>query len=207
MEMFTGIVEELGTVRAVRRSPAGAQIDIEAAVVLDDASLGSSISVNGVCLTAVDVGANRWAADVVPETLARTTLGGLAPGDRVNLERPLRADGRLGGHIVLGHVDSTAEVLAVDDLADGAREVRIALPDSLRAFVVEKGSVALDGVSLTVTTVGERDFGIALIPHTLAVTTLGTRAAGDHVNVEVDYLAKVVHRLAEPYATAFGGAR
>jgi riboflavin synthase len=204
--MFTGIVEELGTVRAVRRGPSGARLDIAASTVLADAAIGASISVDGACLTVVELGTHHWSADVVAETLARTTLGGLATGDRVNLERPLRADGRLGGHVVLGHVDGTAPVVAVDELADGTREVRFGLPDALARLVVEKGSVALDGVSLTVTTVDRESFGVALIPHTLACTTLGLRRIGDRCNIEVDYLAKVVHKLASPYAAA-GGAR
>jgi riboflavin synthase len=205
--MFTGIVEELGTVRAVRRGAAGARLDIAATVVVADAEIGSSISVDGVCLTAVEIGPDHWVADVVSETLARTTLGTLGPGRRVNLERPVAAGGRLGGHIVLGHVDATVAVLDAEVLADGTRELRIELPATLAPYVVEKGSVALDGVSLTVTTVRNGDFGIALIPHTLAVTTFGTRAVGDRLNVEVDYLAKVVQRLAAPYAAAVGGAR
>jgi riboflavin synthase len=205
--MFTGIVEELGTVRAVRHGPAGARLDIAASAVLADAAIGASISVDGACLTVVELGADHWCADVVAETLARTTLGRLAAGDRVNLERPLRADGRLGGHVVLGHVDGTVPVLAIEELADGTREVRFGLTDALAPLVVEKGSVAVDGVSLTVTTVDDESFGVALIPHTLACTTLGLRRVGDRCNLEVDYLAKVVHKLASPYATAAGGAR
>jgi riboflavin synthase len=157
----------------------------------------------------VAVDGDRWTADVVAETRRRSTLGGLRAGDIVNLERPLRADARLGGHIVLGHVDATVAIVDVTVLADDTRELRIELPSELASCVVEKGSVALDGVSLTVTTVGERDFGVALIPHTLAVTTFGRRRVGDRCNLEVDYLAKVVQRLASPYAaaSAIGGSR
>jgi riboflavin synthase len=209
--MFTGIVEELGTVRAVRPGPAGAQLELDAPLVASDAEIGASISVNGVCLTVVAVEHDHWVADVVAETMARSTLGSLRPGDVVNVERPLRADSRLGGHIVLGHVDATVAILDVTVLADATRELRVELPEDLASFVVEKGSVALDGASLTVTTVGERDFGIALIPHTLAVTTFGRREVGDRCNLEVDYLAKVVQRMAAPYAhataPAIGGAR
>ena len=202
--MFTGIVEELGRVREVRRGAASAQLDIAATLVVADADVGASISVDGVCLTAVEVAADHWVADVVPETLSRSTLGRLRAGDLVNLERPLPANGRLGGHIVLGHVDATIAIVDIVTLADGAKELAFELPDELASFLVEKGSVALDGVSLTVTTVGPDRFGIALIPHTLAVTTFGSRAVGDRVNCEVDYLAKVVQRLAVPYV---GGVR
>jgi riboflavin synthase len=202
--MFTGIVEELGRVRAVRHGPASARLDIAASRVLTDAGVGSSISVDGVCLTAVEVGVDHWVADVVPETLTRSTLGRLRPGDLVNLERPLPANGRLGGHIVLGHVDAKIAIVDIVTLADGAKELTFELPDELALYLVEKGSVALDGVSLTITTVGPDRFGTALIPHTLAVTTFGSRHVGDEVNVEVDYLAKVVQRLAVPY---IGGVR
>jgi len=202
--MFTGIVEELGRVREVRRGTASAQLDIAATLVVSDADVGASISVDGVCLTAVEVAPDHWVADVVPETLRRSTLGHLGAGDVVNLERPLPANGRLGGHIVLGHVDATIAIIDIVSLADGAKELTFELPDELAPYLVEKGSVALDGVSLTVTTVGSDRFGIALIPHTLAVTTFGSRAVGDRVNCEVDYLAKVVQRLAVPYV---GGLR
>jgi riboflavin synthase len=205
--MFTGIVEELGRVRAVRRGPAGAQLEVVGPTVVSDAEVGASISVDGVCLTVIEIAADHWVADVIAETLQRSTLGALRPGDTVNLERPLRADSRLGGHIVLGHVDATVAILDVAVLADDTRELRVELPEALASYVVEKGSVALDGASLTVTTVGAGDFGIALIPHTLAVTTFGAREVGDRCNLEVDYLAKVVQRLAAPYAVAVGGAR
>jgi riboflavin synthase len=202
--MFTGIVEELGRVRSVRRGVASEQLDIAAVRVVTDAGVGSSISVDGVCLTAVEVGADHWVADVVSETMTRSTLGRLVPGDLVNLERPLPVDGRLGGHIVLGHVDAAIAIVDVVTLADGTKELTFELPDDLAPFVVEMGSIAVDGVSLTVTTAGVDRFGVALIPHTLAVTTFGGRTAGDRVNVEVDYLAKVVQRLAAPYS---GGVR
>lgn len=213
--MFTGIIEELGHVR--ERAVVGAceRFVIEASTVLDDVTLGASIAVNGTCLTVVAWGDGWWAADAVPETLRRTNLGALAPGDPVNLERPLAAAARLGGHIVLGHVDATVPLLA-QRLLDpespdtGTMELTFGLPAALAPYVVEKGSVALDGISLTVAAVGRdargrHTFDIAVIPHTRQVTTLGARTPGDVVNFEADYLAKVVARLAEPYTAAFLG--
>ncbi len=184
--MFTGIVEELG--RFAGRD--GSRFRFEAAVVTDDAAMGASIAVNGVCLTVVDGGDGWWAADVVDETLSRTNLGHLSPGDPVNLERPLRLADRLSGHLVQGHVDAVAEVVhAAPDL-----EVRVESDDGLR-YVAPKGSVTLDGVSLTVVAVLPSGFTVAVIPHTAAVTTLGVRRPGDAVNVEFDVIAKYVERL------------
>jgi riboflavin synthase len=193
--MFTGIVEEVGRVRAQTRAATSTRIEVSARVDVDDAALGSSIALNGACLTVVELTDDGFAADVVAETLARTNLGRLQAGDPVNLERPLRADGRFGGHIVQGHVDATAEVTAVVPDEEGGATLELALPEALRPFVLEKGSIALDGVSLTVAAVGEGWLRIALIPHTLAVTTFGARRAGDVVNVEADYVAKVVANL------------
>jgi riboflavin synthase len=210
--MFTGLVEELGTVRAVipnaarsgsRRPyqgdtpcpPGGARLEIEAATVLDDAELGASIAVNGCCLTAVEIGEGWWAADAVEETLRRTSLGALAPGDRVNLERPVRLADRLGGHIVQGHVDGVGEIAERETLADGSTRVVVAADDTVLRYVVEKGSIAVDGVSLTVVGVDEKTFEFALIPHTATVTTLGIKGPGDPVNLEVDLVAKYVERL------------
>jgi riboflavin synthase len=210
--MFTGLVEELGTVRAVipnavrsgsRRldrgdtpcPPGGARLEIEATTVLDDAELGASIAVNGCCLTAVELGEGWWAADAVEETLRRTCLGALAAGDRVNLERPVRPADRLGGHIVQGHVDGVGEIAQRETLDDGSTRVVIAADDTVLRYVVEKGSIAVDGVSLTVVAVDEKTFEFALIPHTATVTTLGIKGAGDPVNLEVDLVAKYVERL------------
>ena len=213
--MFTGIIEELGQVR--ERFPAGAceRFVIGAMAVLSDVSLGASIAVNGACLTVIEWGPDWWAAEAVPETLRCTNLGALVVGDRVNLERPLAAAARLGGHIVLGHVDATIPLLGrriLDAMSPdtGTVELTFGLPASLAPFVVEKGSVALDGISLTVASVGRDErgrhtFDIAVIPHTRQVTTLGVRNPGDLVNFEADYLAKVVGRLAEPYRDAFLG--
>jgi riboflavin synthase len=211
--LFTGIVEELGRVRAVVPNAGGTRIELECEQVLDDAVLGASIAVNGCCLTVVELGPGWWAADAQVETLDRTTVGSLAPGDPVNLERPVRLADRLGGHVVQGHVDGVGTVRAREPLADGSTRIVVEAPADLLRYVVEKGSVTVDGVSLTVTGVDDRidgrvdgrvddgregqagSFGVALIPHTLAVTTLGVREPGDRVNLEVDVLAKYVERL------------
>jgi riboflavin synthase len=183
--MFTGIVEELGSVR----SRGDGRFTFAASVVVEDAKIGDSIAVNGCCLTVVEVGAGWWAADAVDETLARTNLVDLRPGDVVNLERPVRAADRLGGHIVQGHVDAVGVVRApVPNLAVG-------MPRELTRYVVEKGSITVDGCSLTVVDALDDGFTVAIIPHTAAVTTLGTRKPGDKVNLEVDLVAKYVERL------------
>ena len=183
--MFTGIVEEQGRVRARE----GGRFTFEATVVLDDADIGDSIAVNGCCLTVVDKGEGWWAADAVDETLSRTNLGDLGPGDRVNLERPVRAGDRLGGHIVAGHVD------AVGVVVEPAPGLRVRMPEHLARYVVEKGSITVDGCSLTVVEAGDDGFTVALIPHTTEATTLGSRRPGDRVNLEVDLVAKYVERL------------
>jgi riboflavin synthase len=183
--MFTGIVEELGEL--VRADPH--RLRIAASKVLDDASTGDSIAVDGCCLTVVARGDGWWEADVSEETLRRTTQGGLAAGDRVNLERPVRAQDRLGGHIVQGHVDGVGEVV------EPAPDLRVRMPRPLLRYVVEKGSIAVDGVSLTVVDVLDDGFTVAVIPHTAEVTTLGQRRPGDPVNLEVDVTVKYVERL------------
>ena len=198
--MFTGLVEELATVRAVRPNATGARLEIEAATVLDDAVLGASIAVNGCCLTVVELGEGCWAADAVEETLRRTCLGALVAGDRVNLERPVRLSDRLGGHIVQGHVDGVGEITEKTALADGSTRMAVAAAGDVLRYVVEKGSIAVDGVSLTVAGVdaassGRGAFEFALIPHTATVTTLGIKGPGAPVNLEVDLLAKYVERL------------
>ncbi len=183
--MFTGIVEELGELR----SRDGNRFTFAAGRVIEDAEIGASISVNGCCLTVVDVGGGSWSADVVAETLDRTTLGDLAPGDPVNLERPVRLADRLGGHLVQGHVDAVGHVIAP------APDLVVRLPDRLCRYLVEKGSITVDGCSLTVAGVDGDTFAVAIVPHTAAVTTLGLRRPGDRVNLEVDVLAKYVERL------------
>ena len=193
--MFTGIVEELGTVRRVERRAGGARFEFEADTVLGDVELGASIAVNGCCVTVVEWGDGWWAADTVTESLERTALGTLQPGDQVNLERPLRLSDRLGGHLVQGHVDAVGRVEARRPLPDGSTLVRFAAPPELLRYVVEKGSITVDGVSMTVTSVDDDGFGVAVVPHTLEVTTLGVKGPGDPVNLEVDVLAKYVERL------------
>ncbi len=195
--MFTGIVEELGTV--ARRD--GARLRIEAEVVTSDAGMGDSIAVNGTCLTVVALGEGWWEADVVDETISRTTLGDLAPGDSVNLERPVRVQDRLGGHLVQGHVDGVGRVLSP------APDLRVSVPEGLLRYVVEKGSITIDGVSLTVAAVHREGLSVAIIPHTAEVTTLGRRHPGDAVNLEVDVTAKHVERLLEWYADRPAEAR
>ena len=193
--MFTGIVEELGRVRSVTSVSGGARVEIDATTVLGDAVIGASIAVNGCCLTVVELGDGHWAADAVVETLVRTNLGALAPGDPVNLERPVRLEDRLGGHLVQGHVDGTGEVRAREPQPDGSELFTFAAPDDVLRYVVHKGSITVDGISLTVAAVLDDGFQIAVIPHTLAVTTLGARAVGARVNLEVDLIAKYVERL------------
>ena len=198
--MFTGLVEELGTVRAVVPNATGARLEIEAETVLEDVVLGASIAVNGCCLTAVEYGDGWWAADAVEETLQRTCLGALQAGDRVNLERPVRLSDRLGGHIVQGHVDGVGEIAGKTGLADGSTRVSVAAAAAVLRYVVEKGSITVDGVSLTVAGVddassGRGTFEFAMIPHTATVTTLGIKGPGAPVNLEVDLVAKYVERL------------
>jgi riboflavin synthase len=201
--MFTGIVEGLGRVAALEPLPdgpdLGARLAVEAPWLQGRLAPGDSVAVDGCCVTATAVERGSFHADLVAETLRRTTLGKLAAGDAVNLELPLRAADRLGGHVVQGHVDGVGRVRDRRPVGDG-EEVGVALAAPLCRYLVEKGSVAVDGVSLTVTAAGPDWFGVALVPHTLAVTTLGRRRVGDPVNVEVDILAKYVERLAAPYA-------
>jgi riboflavin synthase len=194
--MFTGLIEEIGEIRAIEVRPDGARIRVGAEATLEGARIGDSVSVSGVCLTVVALSAGEFFADLASETLRRTTLGDLQAGDRVNLERPLRLDQRLGGHVVQGHVDGVGTVVAVAPEGGGVW-MDIESPAALRRYIVEKGAIAVDGVSLTVAGVGDPRFAIALIPHTLAATTLGGRRTGDRVNLEVDVLAKYVERLME----------
>jgi riboflavin synthase len=198
--MFTGLVEEMGTVAALAPDEGGgARITIRCARVLDDLATGDSVSVSGACLTATEVSVEGFSADCAPETLRRTAIGGLRPGDRVNLERPPRAGDRMGGHLVQGHVDAVGTVR-------GARPegqslvLEVAAPAPLLRYVVEKGSVAVDGISLTVAARLPDGFTVALIPETVARTTLGPDAVGRPVNLEVDVVAKYVESLTAPHA-------
>lgn len=212
--MFTGIVEGMGEVVALAVAPdgGGARLEIQASWLADALRTGESVAVNGCCLTVAEPTAAGFAADLVAETLRRTALGGLAPGATVNLERPLALGGRLGGHLVQGHVDGVATVLegpqggppVPEAGARAGTELRIELPDALQRYVVEKGSIAVDGVSLTVAGVGPGWFSVALVPHTLEVTTLGRRRPGDQVQLEVDVVAKYVERLVGPWTDRAG---
>ncbi len=190
--MFTGIVEHRGSVSAVERVVDGMRMVLETGPIALE--IGGSIAVNGVCLTAVGVEPGKVTVEVVKETLDRSTLGSLEKGDPVNLERPMRADGRFDGHVVQGHVDAVGEILAVEPEGDGKR-MRVRVPERLLRYLVEKGSITVDGVSLTVAALNEPDMEVALIPHSLEVTTLGLRAVGEKVNLEVDVLAKYVESL------------
>ena len=203
--MFTGIVEERGRVRRVERREGGARLEFEARTVLDDADVGDSIAVNGCCVTVVERGDDWWAADAVIETLERTALGSLAVGDPVNFERPVRLADRLGGHLVQGHVDAVGRIEARDALPDGSTRLRCSAPPDLMRYVVEKGSITVDGVSLTIAGVEADGFTIAVIPHTLAVTNLGVKDPGEPVNLEVDVLAKYVERLLDGAVTRKAG--
>ena len=202
--MFTGIIEELGAIRRITPARDGARLEVSARTVLSDAKLGDSIAVNGVCLTVVDKASDWFAADVSAETLRRTSLKQAKTGSRVNLERAMAANGRFGGHIVQGHVDGTGEFLEAGASGDGWT-VRIGFPPELARYIVEKGSITVDGISLTVAALGDTWFEIAVIPHTWKVTNLGALARGAAVNLEVDILAKYVERMlahrAEPKST------
>ena len=193
--MFTGIVEELGTVAALEPRPAGARLRIRCTTVLSDAEEGSSIAVNGVCLTALDLRSDTFAADLAPETLARTNLGALREGARVNLERPLLATGRLSGHVVQGHVDGTGEFLGLENIGESNWWLRIRVPAELDKYVVYKGSLAIDGISLTVAAIENGVVAVTIIPHTYEMTTLRGYRAGDRVNLECDVLAKYVEKM------------
>ncbi|MGW8455264.1 riboflavin synthase [Streptomyces niveus] len=192
--MFTGIVEELGEVTAVENLGDSSRFRLRGPAVTEDAKHGDSIAVNGVCLTVVDLAEGEFTADVMAETLKRSSLGALVPGSRVNLERPMAVGDRLGGHIVQGHVDGTGTVVE-REASENWEIVKISLPADLTRYVVEKGSITVDGVSLTVVDAGPDYFTISLIPTTLALTTLGIKQPGDPVNLEVDVIAKYVERL------------
>lgn len=196
--MFTGIVEEVGTIRHIATAPAGARLTIAARTVLSDAKRGDSIAVNGVCLTLVERDADWWAADLSAETLSRTSLRQARTGTRVNLERALLPSSRLGGHLMQGHVDGTGELIEVRTVGEGY-VVRVGFPPELARYIVEKGSLAVDGISLTVAALGADWFEIAIIPHTWRMTNLSTLARGAMVNLEVDIIAKYVERMLQPH--------
>lgn len=195
--MFTGIVEEVGTIRHVKTAPDGARLTVAARTVLSDAKLGDSIAVNGVCLTMVERGADWFAADLSAETLSRTSLRQARTGTPVNLERALLPAARLGGHIMQGHVDGTGALIEARVVGDGY-VVRVGCPPELARYVVEKGSIAVDGISLTVAALGDEWFEIAIIPHTWRMTNLSALAPSAVVNLEVDIIAKYVERMMQP---------
>jgi len=191
--MFTGIIEEVGVVEALEP-----KLRVRCRTVLEDAKPGASIAVNGVCLTVAEFAAGWFAADVAPETLSRSNLGELRPGAPVNLERALSPSGRLGGHIVQGHVDAAGELLALDPVGDGNWWLTVQVPAGLDPYLVVKGSVALDGISLTIAALEATALSVTIIPHTFANTALRTRRPGDRVNIECDILAKYVAKLLGP---------
>jgi riboflavin synthase len=200
--MFTGIVEELGTVESLELHPTGARLRVLCSAVLSDAKEGSSIAVNGVCLTALDIQPGSFSADLAPETLKRTNLGDLKPGSLVNLERPLLATGRLSGHVVQGHVDGTGEFVSFEPLGDDNWWLKVRIPQDLDRYIVFKGSLAIDGISLTVAAIENLVVSVTIIPHTYELTTLRSYQPGDRVNLECDVLAKYVEKMLSETAVA-----
>jgi riboflavin synthase len=193
--VFTGIIEELGVVEAVEPVQGGARLRLRARLVMGDLKEGDSVSVSGVCLTAVDLRKGGFTADVSPETLKRSTLGGLMPGAMVNLERALTPTARMGGHIVQGHVDGVGEIESLEPSGVEGWWMRVRAPEELSRYLAFKGSVAIDGISLTIAEVEGCRLAVAVVPHTLAQTTLRLRRVGDRVNIETDVLAKYVEKL------------
>ena len=196
--MFTGIIEELGTINSISKNPASAVLTINASTVLEDVHTGDSIAVNGVCLTVTSFTDASFTADVMHETLNRSSLGALRPGSKVNLERAMSADGRFGGHIVSGHIDGTGRITDIKK-DDNAVWYTISAPPDILRYIVEKGSIAIDGISLTIAYVDSRCFKVSIIPHTSANTTLALRKPGDTVNLENDCIGKYVEKLLQPY--------
>ena len=197
--MFTGIIEEVGTIEYLEARPTGARIRVNCRVVTSDAAEGTSIAVNGVCLTALGIGAHAFSADLAPETLRRTNLGDLQAGSIVNLERPLLATGRLHGHVVQGHVDGTGEFLGLDVLGDNNYWLRIRIPEELDRYIVHKGSIAIDGISLTVAAMQEYVLAVTIIPHTYEMTALRACRPGSRVNLECDAFAKYLEKMVSGY--------
>lgn len=194
LKMFTGIIEELGTVLEAKRLQSKNYLRIQASLVLEGTKLGDSIAVNGVCLTVVSLDKWSFTVDVMPETYRKTTLESLSPGDKVNLERAMSAQGRFGGHFVSGHVDSTGEILTIAR-EENAVLLEIGAPPSTMRYIVEKGSIAVEGISLTVAKVGEKSFWVSLIPHTYAHTNLQYKRKGSLVNLETDMIAKYIEKF------------
>ncbi|HZU26171.1 MAG TPA: riboflavin synthase [Bryobacteraceae bacterium] len=196
--MFTGIIEEVGRVVSLKAHAAGARLVVRAAVVLEDTKPGGSIAVNGVCLTAVSLTPDSFSADLAPETLRRSNLGDLTAGSLVNLERPLSLGARLSGHMVQGHVDGTAEFASLEELGDRNWWLKLRVAAGLERYMIHKGSVTLDGVSLTIASLEGRDVGVAIIPHTYQQTAMRGYRQGSRINVETDMIAKYVEKLLHP---------
>ena len=194
--MFTGIIETMGIVQSISDGEAARQLTVESKEVRPGLKIGDSISINGTCLTVTGLGTDEFAVEAVPETLRLTNIGDLSPGDHVNLERPMPADGRFDGHIVQGHVDGVGVVESIGPEGEGSR-LRVRYPVELRRYLVHKGSITVDGISLTVAALDDDAFEVAVIPHTLEVTVVGKRRAGDRLNLEVDVIAKYVERMME----------
>lgn len=192
--MFTGIVEELGVCKGIAKARSGAKLTVESKICSSDAKAGDSISINGACLTAVGINGKNISFDASEETLKRTNIGKLKPGEHVNIERSLKAGSRMGGHFVTGHIDCTGEIAKKERKGEYFK-IEIQIPSVFMNYLVEKGSVAVDGISLTVNSVKDDRFSMMVIPHTLAITTLGRKRAGDKVNIEVDILSKYVEKL------------
>lgn len=203
--MFTGIIEETGKIKSVTRGSASAVLTIEASKVLEDVSDGDSIAVNGVCLTVTSFTASYFTADVMHETLDHSSLGTLCSGSTVNLERAMKADGRFGGHIVSGHIDGTGTIADIKR-DDNATWYTISTSPDITRLIVEKGSIAIDGISLTVASVTDSSFRVSIIPHTSAETTLSLRKTGDTVNLENDCIGKYVEKLLQPCSTSAAGS-
>jgi riboflavin synthase len=198
--MFTGIVEGLGTIKSVNRAAGGMRMGIEPDFPMDNVRMGDSIAVSGICLTIVDFQHNVLAVDVAPETLSRTSLGKVKTGDRVNLEQALSFGDRLGGHLVSGHIDGVGVVQAKRPVANATLFV-FGVPETLSRYIVEKGSIAVDGISLTVNACSRTSFEVSIIPHTAKVTTMGSKRVGDTVNIETDMIGKYVERFTQPFTT------
>ena len=197
--MFTGIIEEIGTVGQLEPQLTSARLRIDCSTVVSDAGEGASIAVNGVCLTAIHIDANGFSADLAPETLRRTNLGDLTSGSLVNLERPLLAIGRLHGHVVQGHVDGVGELLSLEQLGSDNYWLRIRIPEELDRYVVHKGSIAIDGISLTVASIEDKVVSVTIIPHTFTMTSLKTYKPGAKVNLECDIFAKYLEKMIAGY--------
>lgn len=203
--MFTGIVEEMGFIQSIEKQLTGSRFSIKARTVLEGTKIGDSICVNGCCLTVVKCGTSHWTCEAVPETLERTNLKYLKEGDSVNLERALCYNGRLGGHLIQGHVDETGQISDKQSLSDGSWWVTVEIPSHLSRYLVHKGSIAVEGVSLTIADLNQDRFSFAMIPHTANVTTLGLKKIGDSVNLEIDLIAKYVERFVAPFSSANEG--